>query len=379
MSKATKNNIISKVENFFAKYVAAPSEYHFVAALWAAMTYIYRDLDTVPYLCMTSLTKRSGKTLFGIDLLRQVCSQALNATAMSGPVLWRKLQANNGGVLFADEAEALASEAASKLRSALNIGYKRGQTVPIVVGGDVIDMPVFGPKCFVLIGDVNDTLRDRSIVLYMRRATPEAELKLTRYVSTTVEAEAQQLVVALADAMMDAKDEIIKTYRNHKGLTWLPARDAEIWLSLFSIVEVMAPERVKELMRVATDMAADKTSDSMSYSAEAARDAEKKAERAEFCIKLIRDLAIVCGNRKYVLSEEIVGALKDLPTAPWRRYKGRGINEQDIGYLLPPRLRAKNIKVQSKPQIVKRGWTKKDLEDSLKALDALVGELSASE
>lgn len=377
MSKP-KLNVIAKLESYFGKYVSAPADYHFVAALWAAMTYVYRSMDTVPYLCVTSLTKRSGKTLFGIDLLRPVCSQPLNATAMSGPVLWRKLEANNGGVLFADEAEQLSSEAGSKLRSALNIGYKRGQTVPIVVGGEVVDMPVFGPKCFVLIGDTNDTLRDRSIVLYMRRATPEAASKLSRFVSVNVEAEAAALAKELGETMAELQAQVMEVYHNHAGLDWLSSRDAEIWLPLFAICEVIAPERVKELMRVATDLSADKSSDMMKFTGEAARDAEKLAERAEFCIKLISDLRDICGTRKYVLSEEAVKALHAIPTAPWRRYKGRGINDQDIGYLLPTRLQAKSIKIQSTPkQIVKRGWAKKDLETALSDMGLLMRELES--
>ena len=372
-------NIIAKLEGHFSKYVAAPADYHFVAALWAAMTYIYRSLDTVPYLCVTALTKRSGKTLFAVDILKPVCSMPLNATAMSGPVLWRKLEENNGGVLFADEAESLVSEAATKLRSALNIGYKRGQTVPIVVGGSVVDMPVFGPKCFVLIGDVNDTLRDRSIVLYMRRATPEAEANLTRYVSSRVEADAAVLGAELGEVMAEKAGAIIDVYHNHDGLNWLSARDAEIWLPLFAICEVIAPERIDELKRVATDLSADKTGDTMKFSASAAKDAEKLAERAEYCIKLMRDLYDLCGDKKYVLSSDAIGMLKAIPTAPWRRYKGRGINEQDIGYLMPTRYQAKNIKVATKPkQIVKRGWAKADLGEALRDIGLLVKEIEAA-
>lgn len=372
-----KTNILSKLETYFAKYIAAPADYHFVAALWASMTYIYRSLDTVPYLCVTALTKRSGKTLFAVDLLRPVCSQAMNATGMTGPVLWRKMNEHNGGVLFVDEAESLSSEAGSKLRSALNIGYRRGQTVPVVVGGVVADMPVFGPKCFVLIGDVNDTLRDRSIVLYMKRANPEATAKLARFVSTNVEAEASVIATELGETMAEINARVIEVYHTHKGLNWLPARDAEIWLPLFAICEVIAPERVKELMRIATDLSADKSQDIMKFSAEAAHDAEKKAERIENCVRLLHDLRTICGPSKYVLSETVVPALKELATAPWRRYKGRGVTDQDIGYLLPPKMQAKNIKIQSTPkQIVRRGWTKKDIDAALADIGALADEFT---
>lgn len=380
MSTKKSVAIIAKLEGFLSKYVAAPAEYHFVAALWAAMTYIYRNLDTVPYLCITALTKRSGKTLFGIDLLRPLCAQPLNATGMTGSVLYRKLYASNGGVLFADEAESMGSEAATSLRRALNIGYKRGQTYPVTIGGDVVDMPVFGPKCFVLIGDVNDTLRDRSIVFYMQRATPEVTMKLARFSSTVVDAEAKALAVELADVMAESSASILEVYRNHEGLEWLSPRDAEIWLSLFAICEVLAPSRVKDLMRIATDIAADKTQDIAKFSAEIAKNAEKKAERLENCVRLISDLAEIAKGSKYILSEDVVSKLMALPTAPWRRYKGRGINEQDIGYLLPPRLQAKNIKVATKPkQIVRRGWTRVDLEAAAQNVAGLVKEISDAE
>lgn len=377
---SAQKSIITKLETFFAKYVAAPSEYHFVAALWAAMTYVYRELDTVPYLAITSLTKRSGKTLFGIDLLRHVCNMPMNATGMSGPVLYRKLEANNGGVLFADEAEMMASEATGKLRMAVNLGYKRGQTMPVAVpGGGVDDMPVFGPKCFVLIGDVNDTLRDRSIVFYMRRATPQQELTLARFVSGTVEAEAAELATELAEVMKEVSGKVMEIYREHPGLDWLSSRDAEIWLSLFAICQVLAPSRMNELTRAAMDIATDKTQERASYSADAAKSAEKRAERAEYCVRLLRDLSTIMKGRKHVLSEEVVAALKELATSPWRRYKGRGVTDQDIGYLLPPRLQAKNIKVATKPKpIVRRGWTKKDIDVAIQDIGGLLSELDAT-
>lgn len=374
MSKPT--SIIAKIEQYFAKYVSAPAEYHFVAALWSAMTYIYRELDTVPYLCLTSLTKRSGKTMFGIDLLRKVCSQPLDASGMSGPVLYRKLRENDGGVLFADEAEGMSSGASGKLRTSLNTGYKRGQTMPVVQGNSVIDMPVFGPKCFVLIGDVHDTLRDRSIVFYMRRATPEQMVGLSRYVSTVAEAEAAELATELGTVMADKASEILDVYRSHKGIDWLSSRDAEIWLSLFAICEVLEPTRVRELMRVSTDISADKTQELVKFSAQTAKDAEEKANRAEHCARLIQDMASLLKGRKYILSEEVVNALKELPTAPWRRYRGRGLNDQDIGYLLPTRLQAKNIKVQAKPQIVRRGWTKKDIDAAMQDIGAVIADVT---
>lgn len=373
-------NILARIESYFSKYVAAPAEYHFVAALWAAMTYVYRELDTVPYLCVGALTKRSGKTLFAIDLLRPICNQALNATGMSGPVLYRMLHKNDGGVLFSDEAERLASEAAGKLREAMNIGYKRGQTYPVVVGGDIVHMPVFGPKCFVLIGDVNDTLRDRSIIFMMRRATPDQEMKLARFVSTNVEAEATEIAVDLKQIMADNRAAIVDAYRSHEGLEWLRSRDAEIWLSLFAICQLLAPDRVAELTRISTDLCADKTGDTVKYNADAAASAEKRAERAEYCVRLIRDLVTVIGENKNLFSADVVTALKALPTAPWRRYKGRGLTDQDIGFLLPPRLRAKNIRTNAKRdgkgQQVRRGWVKADLDAALKDMGGLLSELS---
>lgn len=377
MSKRT-GNIISKMEAYFAKYVSAPKEYYFVASLWAAMTHIYKDLDTVPYLTVTALTKRSGKTLFTVDLLKKLCFKALDATGMTGSVLYRLLEKEQGGVLVSDEAESMGSEASGSLRRALNIGFKRGATYPVTIGGEVVQMPTFGPKAFVLIGEVNDTLRDRSIVFYMKRATPDQSAKLARYVSTVVEGEALELITELGEVMAERRAEIIEAFRNHEGLNWMSNdRDAEIWLPLFVIAQVLCPERVKELTSAAADMCADKTQVAVNYNAAEAKDAEKKAERAEFAVRLLTDLAgMVKAGDRYILTDGLVDALKALPTGPWRRYKGRGINEQDIGYLLPGRLGSKNIKVATKPkQIVRKGWMKADILANLKDLTGLADEI----
>ncbi len=85
---------------------------------------------------------------------------------ISPAALYRTISADKPTLLI-DEAEMFSS-AKSEFRSLLNSGYRRGQTVKRHDG----DYETYCPKAFALIGDVHDTLRDRSIVIEMMRCEP---------------------------------------------------------------------------------------------------------------------------------------------------------------------------------------------------------------
>lgn len=365
--------IVEKMENFITKYVTFPdANYSVVASMWTLATYSWDTFDAFPYMAVCGVTKQSGKTRFGVDVMQFAASNARPYSCKSASSLFRDITEFKPTVLL-DEAEVLSSEEANEMREILNKGYRRGQSITKVQGGKVQRFDTYCPKVFILIGDVNDTLKDRSIVLWMRRADPAH-----RFNYGAVEMEGRMLRDEVKDVMESKKSEIAETYMemvSNTGLPFLSDRDEEIWLPLFAICKVIAPHRLDELTRAAVDMCAEKTADIRRF--DSLREMEKDVQDEQYGVKLIQDLLTVINGEKGVATIEAIDKLKAIQTAPWRKFRGVGLTPSDMGALLdrfgvgpkPIRFQTKGLKGSERNKsangAIKKGYSKDDLRKAL--------------
>lgn len=353
--------LLAEVEAYFQRYVSFPSpDYAFAGALYAAATHLWPHFDAFPYMVITSATKRSGKTRFS-EVLSFVAANARNLAGITPATVFRMIK-DEKPTLIIDEAESLSGESAGMMRTVLNVGYRRGQTVPRTEKNQIVQFDVYCPKVFILIGDVFDTLRDRSIIIRMKRAEAPQ-----RFLYEIAKNDGEALRDKLADVLTDRRDMVIDNYMQHEGLDFLPDRDEEIWLPLFAVCSLLAPERLTELKRVAVDMATEKTQDVRRYIE--SRDDEAAAADDEYARRLLRDLLEAMGTAKHLFTADALPALHGLTTAPWRKYKGEGLTAIEMSNLLSRfNLRPKLIKVNSKrkDEKVARGYRREDVEAALK-------------
>jgi hypothetical protein len=270
--------LIPQLETYIRSYVTlAESYYALVIALWLAATHVWPSFDAFPYLVVTSATKRSGKTRL-LELLSFIASNARLVASISPAALYRTVHAEKP-TLLVDEAEMFSS-AKSEFRSLLNTGYRRGQTVKRHDG----DYDTFCPKAFALIGDVHDTLRDRSIVVEMRRGEPAR-----RFVYSAAKEEGAALREQLSAALSSGVEEIDAAVRGFEGLPFLFDRDEEIWTPLFVLCRLLCPDRINELERAAADISAAKTARARRYLE--LGEEEGNAQEQEYAVRLLRDMA----------------------------------------------------------------------------------------
>lgn len=352
--------LIADIETYLLDYSAFPVEgWSFVLALWALGTWCYQSFDAFPYLVITSATKRSGKTRLGVDLLSPVACKAFNFAAMTPAVLFHTLKQadRDGATIVVDEAEVLSGESASDMRSVLNAGYRRGQSIPRMVQGEVELFPCYGPKMFILIGDVFDTLRDRSIVIDMVRSTPR---KIFRFSEAKAVAAllAERVKHAIPEQSEFAADEPFDCYSILEG------REAEIWTPLFTVCKRFCPERLEELTMLATDLAANKTADKTRYTELA--QAEEKAQEDSYTERALRDLANVCGPDRAVFTSDAIDRMKAIPAGPWRMYRGSGLTPMMLSDMLSRfKVAPKLVKISGKTQ---RGYQVKDIAAAIAKL-----------
>jgi len=354
-------NLVARIETYIQDFVTlAEPSYSLPLALWTIGTFCFDQFDAFPYLVITSPTKRSGKTRLS-EMISFAAANPRNFAALTAPTMFRSIETENPTIVF-DEAESLSSEAASTMRSVLNVGYRRGQTIPRTVAGGIKEFPTYCPKMFVLIGDVYDTLRDRSMIITMKRAETRR-----RFTFDVAKEEGRELREMISAAVKDHLGDLQHAFQNHKGLPFLMDRDEEIWTSLFCIAEVFCKNRITELQAAAVDMATDKTADSKRYVD--LKHAETAAMEDEYAKRLLTDLygLFVVGGR-VISTEDTISALRAIPTAPWRKFRGDGLDAHDLANMLS-RFGVRPVRIAlgsgRGKQTFKRGYKRQDVEKAM--------------
>lgn len=349
-----KLTVIDRIEAYIQRYLAlADPMYSLPIALWIAATYTWEAFDAFPYVCITSLTKQSGKSTLA-SLMEFASCRPQSLTGITPAAMFHCIEQNKP-VLFYDEAETLNSEAASMMRQVLNVGYQRGRSIQRLGDKGLREYETYCPKVFVLIGDLNDTLRDRSIIVRMKRGkAPE------RYNRMKCIGEGKDLREELAETLqvedkdkagvMHVIEDVKDGYKSFSGLPFLMPRDEEIWTPLFVLCELLCPKRIGELTKAAVDMSTEKTQEIVSYRASAT--AEEHVESEMYALMLLRNVLEVApkitirreakvqkgkpqtSSGTYLNPDEVLTALKLLIAAPWRKYKHDGLTRDQMADLL---------------------------------------------
>jgi len=363
--------MITKIENFIKQYLSFDvPEVVLPIALWIIGTHCFRLFDSFAYIVITSKTKRAGKTRLS-EIISFAASQPVNFSSMTPSTLFRVINPDPKKfysdahpfippTIIFDEAESLSSEAAGTMRSVLNAGYRKGQTVPRTVGQEVVQFQVYCPKVFILIGDVYDTLRDRSIIVDMVRGeSPKRFLyDEAQQEGAVIRAEVKDWIKAKGTG-----DELQKAYRETRA-QFLSDRDEEIWLPLFAICKVIAPDRVRELQRIAVDLSALKTATKQAY--KNIDLFETQSEQQEFAERAAIDLLAVINGEKSIHSIDAVAKMRALDLSPWRTFRGKGIDQHSLADLLSG-IGIPSVTVRI-GKVVLKGYRKLDVEEVVKTI-----------
>ena len=219
----------------------------------------------------------------------------------------------------------------------------------------MIESKVYCPKIFILIGDVYDTLRDRSIVIEMKRGDAPK-----RFLYDEARAEGKAFADAIEDEKHRITDKVSEHYTSDRA-QFLNDRDEEIWAPLFAICKVIAPDCYRQLQRLAVDLCALKTADKRSHTT--LDMFEEKSQSMEYGERALVDLLVVMNNEKHIFGDEAVKRLRELDLSPWRTFRGKGIEQINLadllsGFGVPP----VNIRIG---KTVKRGYRKIDVEQAV--------------
>ena len=150
-------------------------------ALWILLTWVFEAFDITPYLCISSPTRRCGKTLL-MTLLYWLCQRAKKNDSMSKAAIYRSVDKDKP-TLILDEVGWVVDQRDER-QNILCGGFERNGYAETCEGegADITTKlwSTFCPKAFGLIGKLTATLMDRSIEIPMKRKLKEKVERLRR-------------------------------------------------------------------------------------------------------------------------------------------------------------------------------------------------------
>lgn len=164
--------LLNEITATLRRHVIADAPTIHAAALWAAFTWFIDVVDVAPIANITAPEKRCGKTVMLGALARLSC-RPLAVSNIAPAALFRALELWTPTLLI-DEVDAFLAEH-EEARGILNAGFTRDSAFVIrCVGDDYTPtrFNVWGAKALCGIGNIADTLADRSIPLRLRRKMP---------------------------------------------------------------------------------------------------------------------------------------------------------------------------------------------------------------
>lgn len=172
---------------FIRKFIAFPNdESAYAVVAWIVHTHLIDHFDSTPRLAIVAPEKGSGKTRT-LEVVEALIPNPLRSSSTTTAVLFRLIESEEPPTILIDEADALWAErgANEELRALLNAGHRRGSDVHRMVGEGAKmkaqRFATFAPVALAGIGDLPDTLMDRSVVIRMKRRAPHEQVQPWRF------------------------------------------------------------------------------------------------------------------------------------------------------------------------------------------------------
>jgi len=163
------------------RHIACKDNTAQAAALWIVFTWCIDAAQVAPIACITAPEKRCGKTQL-LTLIGDLCRDPMPASNITAAALFRSIELWKPTLLI-DEADTFTKDN-EELRGVINAGHTRkGAYVIRTVGDDHTParFNVWGAKAISGIGHLPDTIRDRSILLELRRKEPHEKRQRLRH------------------------------------------------------------------------------------------------------------------------------------------------------------------------------------------------------
>ncbi|HVB76221.1 MAG TPA: DUF3631 domain-containing protein [Candidatus Nitrosotalea sp.] len=342
---------LSDLADFLGAFVAFPSaEAQDAVALWVLHTHAIGAASTTPRLSVRSAEKQCGKSRL-LEVLELVAARPVLAVNISVAALFRSIGDPPPAILW-DEVDALFrggnDPGREDLRALLNSGYRRGASVLRMVGDgkkmEVRAFPTFAPVALAGIGELPDTVSDRSIIVELRRRLPGEKVRPFRRAAIASEA------APLRERSDNwAAENLAKLESARPAMPdGLSDRAEDLWEPLLAIADLVGGSWPKRARKAAVELA------------KVGRDRDGSDG-----VLLLTDLRAIFeahlgeGAVPTATILEVLGALEE---SPWGDLRGKPLDARGLARRLRRfGVRPKQVRLRS---VTVKGYSRADLTDA---------------
>lgn len=195
-------------------------------ALWIIHTYCLSASDISPILFINSPEKRCGKTTL-MTILQKLVNRSMSASSFTPAAIYRSIEKWQPTLLI-DEADTFMRDNEA-LRGVINSGHTKDSAYVIRCEGDDHEPTVFStwcPKVIAGIGNLPDTIEDRSIIIQLRRKLPHEKREKIRNLPPPMFNNLRKKCVRLSadniDLLTNINPEIPNTLNDRAADNWRP-------------------------------------------------------------------------------------------------------------------------------------------------------------
>jgi hypothetical protein len=261
----TLADLLDALVVFVRRFVVLDEAQAAASALWIAHAWTIEAAHATPYLHFTSAEPESGKTR-ALEVMHELVPSPLSTMNISDAALFRAIDAKKP-TLFLDEVDAVfnahtqRSGAKEDLRAMLNAGYRRGQVVYRMGGGNRTTLEpfeVFCPKALAGIGSLPGTLASRCVRIELKRRRSDEPVEDFIPIDHADETSALQAALGLWSG-----DDAVASLRGMPAtrVEGLRDRQNEVWRPLLAIAQLAGEAWLARARRAAVALSAGETSD----------------------------------------------------------------------------------------------------------------------
>ncbi|NEY35677.1 DUF3631 domain-containing protein [Streptomyces sp. PRKS01-65] len=350
--------LLNEVEAFHRRFNVFPTEAAYVAVvLWDAHTHLLDCFESTPRLAFLSPEPGSGKSR-ALEIVETLVPNAMAAVDASAAALFRAVSGVDGRrptILF-DEIDTIFGPKAGEneqLRGFINAGHRRNRPMFRCVGdGANQTVQAFHSYAAVAVaglGSLPDTIRDRAVIIRMRRRARNE--KVEPYRTRIHEREGFALRDRLAAWAEQVTERIMGAWPEMPdGVT---DRPADVWEPLIAIADAAGgdwPERARAACVALVT-------------------ASKANDKGSLGVRLLTDLRdhVMVGIDR-LPTVAILDRLNALDDAPWADLHGKPLDNRRLSKMLAEYMTADNEPITSRniktAGSVLKGYYAADLADA---------------
>ena len=310
--------LIADMTAAICKHIVLTDQQALAISLWIIHSHLLDCAEHSARLHIASPVPRCGKSAL-LRMIEQMVPRALSAENVSTSAMFRVIEMAKPTLLIDEVDSFLNSENRDDLRGLLNSGHTPTGTVIRVVGEN------FEPRAFKVwsavvlagIGQIPQTIEDRSITINMRRRLPQEKIdrlrKDARNQVRTLGRRAARWAADNHSSLVDA-DPALPEALNDRAM--------DNWRLPIAIADRISPDLGQKAREAAVALVS-----------------ENVAEESN-AILALADVAEVFASKKsalWISSADLVTELVNLEGRPWKEWnRGSGLTQNALARLLKP-------------------------------------------